>query len=84
MRRESFTPFPCHISIFPSFYSVDRRATIPQVLALSFCKDRGSYMIVKLKADNIRALSIYLVDSDLPSVYGLAKEMTVVFPRIRA
>ena len=82
LERESFTPFPDHISIFPTFYSVDCRSTIPQVLAQSFCKDRGSYMIAK--ADNVRTLSIYLVDySDIPTVYGLAKEMAVSFPGIR-
>ena len=69
-----------HITIFPAFYSVDR-ATIHQVLALSFCKDQGSYMA--RKADNIMELSIYLIDSsDMPSIYALAKNMAVSFPRI--
>ena len=65
--RESFTPYPDHISIFPLFYSVDHRATIHQVLAQSFGKDQGNYMVAK--ADNVRWLSIYLIDSsDMPSI----------------
>ena len=76
--------FTDHISIFPTFYSVDRRATIPQVLAQSFCKDQASTSYLIHKADSIITLSIYLVDSsDLPSVYGLAKEMAVIFTEIR-
>ena len=71
-----------HISIFPAFYSVDRCATIHQVLAQSFCKDQGKYMVAK--ADNITQLSIYLIDSsDIPSITALAKNMSVFFPRIR-
>jgi hypothetical protein len=59
------------IGIYPAFYSVDPRAAIPQVLAqLS-------------KAENDIYLSIYLVDSsDIPSIYALAKDMAVSFPRI--
>ena len=69
------------IGIFPTFYSIDRRATIPQVLAQSFRKDQNYHMTAK--ADNIRSLSIYLVDfSDLLSVYDFAKEMVVSFPGI--
>ena len=80
--RQSFLPYPDHISIFPAFYSVDRRATMHQVLAQSFCKDRGSYMLAR--ADNIHELSIYLIDtSDMPSIHALAKDMTVSFPQIR-
>ena len=79
--RESFTPYPDHISIFPLFYSVDRRATIHQVLAQSFGKDQGNYMVAK--ADNVRWLSIYLIDSsDMPSISALAKNMAVSFPQI--
>jgi len=70
-----------HIGIFPMFYSVDRRTTIPRVLAESFCKDQGSCMLSR--ADSIRELSIYLNDSsDLPSIYALAKDMAVSFSRI--
>ena len=68
-----------HIGIFPSLYSVDRRATIHQVLAQLFCKVQGNYT----KADHITRLSIHLIDpSDMPSIYGVAKEMAVIFPRI--
>ena len=81
LERESFTPHSNHISIFPSFYSVDRRATIHQVLTRSFCKDQGYYMVAK--AHNITELSIYLVDtSDMPSISVLAKNMAVSFPQI--
>jgi hypothetical protein len=59
------------IEIYPAFYSVDPRAAIPQVLAQLF------------KAENDIYLSIYLVDSsDIPSIYALAKDMAVSFPRI--
>ena len=81
LERESFTPYPDHISIFPAFYSVDRCATIHQVLAKSFCKDQGFYMVAN--TDNIRELSIYLTDSsDMPSVFALAKNMALSFPQI--
>ena len=70
-----------HVSIFPAFYSVDRRATIPQVLAQPFGKDQGDFM--RAKAENIFILSIYLIDSsDMPSIYALAKDMVVSFPEI--
>ena len=81
LERESFISVTDHIGIFPVFYSVDRRATIHQVLAQSFCKDRGKFMIAK--ADNITQLSIYLIDSsDMSSINELAKDMAVSFPRI--
>ena len=81
LERDSFLPFPDHISIFPAFYSADRRATIPQVLAQSFCRDQGNYMLAR--ADGIYQLSIYLIDSsDMPSIYALAKDMAVSFPQI--
>jgi hypothetical protein len=75
--------FPDYITLFfPAFYSVDRCATIPQVLAQSFCKDQSSFAAVA-KANNIRGLSIFLIDSsDLPFIYALAKDMAVSFPRI--
>ena len=86
LERQSFNSFPDHINIFPMLYSVDRRATIPQVLAqsLSLCKDEDDhYMPVLSKTHNIRGLSIYLIDSsDIPSIYALAKEMAVYFPQI--
>jgi hypothetical protein len=79
--RKSFIIVTDHIGIFPVFYSVDRRATIHQLLAQSFCKDQGKYMVAK--ADNITQLSIYLIDSsDMPSIYALGKDMAVSFPRI--
>ena len=66
--------FPEHIRIFPAFYSVDRRATIPQVLVQSICKDQGDYMPAKV--DRVHKLSIFLIDSsDMPSIYALAKEL---------
>ena len=81
LERESFTPDPDHISIFPPFYSVDRCATIHQLLAQSFCKDQGSYMVAN--PNNVRELSIYLVDSsDILSISALAKNMAVSFPQI--
>ena len=81
LERESFISVTDHIGIFPAFYSVDRCATIHQVLAQSFCKDQGKYMVAK--ADNITQLSIYLIDSsDMPSIDALAKDMAVCFPQI--
>ena len=68
-----------HVSIFPTFYSVDRRATIYQVLAQSFCKDQVNYVFA-----NIPKLSIYLIDSsDMPSISALANDMIMCFPDIR-
>ena len=70
-----------HIGIFPSLCSVDRRATIHQVLTQSLCKDQGNCKVSK--ADNIVQLSFYLIDdSDMPSIYALAKDMAISFPRI--
>jgi len=74
----SFVPYPDHISVFPAFYSVDRCATMHQVLTQSFCKDQGFYM--RVRADKISELSIY--SSDIPSIYALAKNMAVSFPNI--
>ena len=80
-KPESFTPYPGRIRIFPGFYSADRRATIPQALAQSFCKDQGDYKLAK--ADKVHELIIYLFDpSDIPSIYVLAKGMAVSFPKI--
>ena len=82
LERDIFTPDSDHISIFPTFYSVDRRATIHQVLAQSFCKDQGNYYLVA-RSNNVRELSIYLIDySDLPSISALVNVMAVSFPRI--
>ena len=79
--RDSFLPLPGHMSIFPAFYSVERRATIHQVLAHSFCKDQDNYMLTK--SDGFYELSIYLIDSsDIPSIHALIKDMTVTFPQI--
>ena len=69
-RRDYITLF------YPTLYSVDRRATIPQVLAQSLGK--SSY-----PSHKFRRLFIYLIDSsDLPSIYALAKDMAVSFPKI--
>ena len=73
--------YPYHIAIFPAFYSVDRRATISQVLIQFYnnfhSKGQGGY------ADTVTILSIYLIDSsDLPSIYALAKHMAGSFPRV--
>ena len=79
--RVRFSSVPDHIRIFPGFYSVDRRATIPQVLAQSFCEDEGEYMVTK--AESVTQLSIYLFDSsDMPSVYALANDLAETFPRV--
>ena len=52
--------------IFPTFYSGNRRASILQVLAQSFRKDRDNDMLF------IPELSIFLIDSsDLPSTMTL-------------
>ena len=81
LERESFISVTDHIGIFPAFYSVDRCATIHQVLAQSFCKDQGNTMVTKV--ENIAQLSIDLIDpSDMPSIYALAKDMAVSFPQI--
>ena len=79
--RGSFYPDTNSIGIFPAFYSVNHRATIPQVLAQSFGKDRGKYMVAR--AYEIYVLSIYLIDSsDIPSISALAKDMAVSFPSV--
>ena len=79
----SFSTIPDHISIFPAFYSAKRRATVPQVVALSFGKDLENNMVDRDIADSIVELSIYLIDSaDIPSIYTLAKDMAASFPRI--
>ena len=81
LEREGFISTPDHISIFPPFYSVDRCATTPQLLAQSFCEDQGSYLVADPK--NVRELSIYLVDSsDIPSISALARNMAISFPHI--
>jgi len=81
LQRESFTPYPDHISIFPAFYSVDRCATMNQVLVQSFSKEQDAYMVAS--ADNVRELSFYLFDSsDIPFISALAKNMAVSFPHI--
>ena len=81
LTNPSSTPLH-HISIFPAFYSVDRWATIPQSLVRLFCKDQRSYYKA-IKADRIRELTIYLIDSsDMPSIYALAKNMALNFPQI--
>ena len=71
------------ITVFPAFYSVDRCATIPQVLAQfynNFCC-KGDFMYANV--DNVTQLTIYLVDSsNLPSIYALAKDVAMTFPRI--
>ena len=73
--RRCYT-FPDHISIFPAFCSVNRRATIPHKLAQLFFTDEIARAI-------IFELSIYLIDSsDMPSVYALAEDMAVFFPRV--
>lgn len=67
-----------HISIFPAFYSANRRTSIPQVLAQSFNEDQENYLVC------IRELSIFLIDSsDLPSVYLLAKDIAARCTEIR-
>ena len=81
LQRESFISVPDHISIFPAYCSVDRRATIHQALAQSLCQDRGSYMVAD--TDSVHELSIYLIDSsDMSSTYALAKNMAVSFPQV--
>jgi hypothetical protein len=81
LEREDFSPRPDHITIFPAFYSVDRCATMHQLLAQSLCKDQGSYMVAN--PNNFFTLSIYLIDSsDMPSISALAKNMAVSFPQI--
>ena len=81
LQRESFTPYPDHISIFLAFYSIDRWATIHQVLVQSFSKEQDGYMVAS--ADNVRELSFYLFDSsDIPLISALAKNMAVSFPHI--
>ena len=80
LENGSFSAVPDHISIFPAFYSVDRRATIPQAVAQSFCKHQASYMVAEA---DVRELSIYLIDrSDVSSISALAKELAVNFPQI--
>ena len=71
-----------HIKIYPAFYSVSRRATIPHALAQSICKDRGNCEVIKTEI--VTHLSIYMIDSfDMPSVYALAEDVAEIFPRIR-
>ena len=76
-----FRTIPTYIRIFPAFYSVDRLPSIPQILAESFRKDQGKYMLAKV--DMVFEISIYLIDtSDMPSIYALAKGLAVSFHRI--
>ena len=80
LETTTFPPLTQHIGIFPAYYSVDRCATIPQVLTQSFRKDEGDHMLAR--ADNIRRFTIHLFDSsDTPSIYALAKDMVVSFPK---
>ena len=70
-----------HLNIFPAFYSVNRRASIPQILARFFSKDQ--YSLIDCIID-IHELSIFLVDSsDIHSIYTLAKDMTASFTENR-
>ena len=79
--RENSTSLINRISIFPAFYSADRRATIPPLLAQSLCKDENDYMFAKV--DYVDELSIYLIDpSDMPSIYALVKDIAVTFSHI--
>ena len=82
LKRQSFIPYYSdHTTIFPMFYSVDRRATMHQLLAQSFGKDQGRYMVTN--TNNIRTFNIYLTDSsEIPSISVLAKNMAVSFPQI--
>ena len=74
-------PYAKEITIFPMFYPVDRRATIPHVLAQSFGKDQGINTVASV--DNVCGVSIYMIDSsDKPSISALAKNMAVSFPQI--
>ena len=73
---------PTIFVFFPAFCSVNRYAAISPLLAQSFCKDQGNFLVVK--AEDIRGLSIYLTDSsDIPSIRALAKDMAASFPKIR-
>ena len=70
------------ISIFPAFCSVDRRATIPRLVAQFIHKDQT--VRKKEFQINVMLVAIYLIDSsDMPSTYALAKEMYVNFPRVK-
>ena len=80
--RESSTGLINRISIFPSFYFGDHRATIPLLLAQSFCKDDNNYMFGI--AEYVHELFIYLIDPpDMPSIYALVKDTAVTFSQIR-
>ena len=82
LEHRSMHTEPEYISIFPAFYSADRRASIPQVLAHSLCKDRNSVAF----NDEPFKLSIFMIDSDssdLPSVCSLAMDLAVIFLGIR-
>ena len=81
LEREGLISSPDHICIFPPFYSVDRCATIHQLMTQSFCRDQGSYMVAD--PNNVRILSFYLVNSsDIPTISALAKNMAMSFPQI--
>ena len=81
LERDIFTPDSDHISIFPTFYSADRRDTIHQVLVQYFHKDEANYMVTN--EHNVRELSIFLTDSsDLPTISALVNVMAVCFPQI--
>jgi hypothetical protein len=84
LKCHEFNQCPVHVSIFPAFYSVDRRAAIPQVLAQSFYKDRGDYKVAGRKVGRVYELSIYLIESsDIPSICALAKDMPLKFIRVK-
>ena len=83
--HEKFVAGPCHISIFPSFYSVDRRATIAQALSQSLFKNQPNHFTLS-EADDFDEFSIYLIDSSdimMPSISALAKDMAMSFSKIR-
>ena len=70
---------PFHIVIFPTFYSVDRRATISELLIQFYKNGQEDHILV----DAVTYLDFYLIDfSGIPSIYALAKDIAVSFPRI--
>ena len=81
LRRKGVYAVYTHISFFASLYSVDRSASIHQLLVKSFEEDRGYH--VSADVDRVYDLSVYLIDpSDMPTVHALTKGMAVSFPCI--
>lgn len=70
------------IDIFPSFYSIDCCATVPQILAR--CYNEHHQDSASFQPNNVTRVSLYVGFFDMPKLHVFAKDMAVNFPRISA